>query len=70
MINAEEIRTLQKQAPFRPFSLHVSGGRTVRHPEQIFVLRHKVVIGLPETAELPERMENLSMLQSVEEAAA
>ena len=56
------------------FSLHMSDGRTftVRHPEQIFVLRHKVVIGLPETAEIPERTENLSMLHitSVEEAAA
>jgi hypothetical protein len=74
MINAEEIRNLQKQAPFRPFSLHMSDGRTftIRHPEQIFVLRNKVVIGLPETAEIPDKTENLSILHitSVEEAAA
>jgi hypothetical protein len=74
MINAEEIRTLQKQTPFRPFKLHLSDGRSfaVMHPEQFMVLRHRVVLGLPETADIPERSENLSMLHitSVEEVAA
>jgi hypothetical protein len=74
MINAEEIRRLQKQTPFRPFKLHLSDGRSfaVTHPEQFIVVRHKVVLGLPESAEIPERTENLSMLHitSVEEVAA
>jgi hypothetical protein len=74
MISAEEIRNLQKQAPFRPFRLHMSDGRVfnIRHPEQFMVLRDKIVLGLPETAEILERTENLSMLHitSVEEAAA
>ena len=74
MINAEEIRTLQKQTPFKPFRIHLSDGRafTLLHPEQFIVLRNKVVLGLPETAEIPERTENLSILHitSVEEMAA
>ena len=52
----------------------MSDGQTFtgRHPEQFMVLRDKVVLGLSETAEIPERTENLSMLHitSVEEAAA
>jgi hypothetical protein len=74
MINAEEIRNLQKQTPFLAFKLHLSDGRTfsVMHPEEFIVLRHKVVLGLPESADIPERTENLSMLQitCVEEVGA
>ena len=74
MITAEEIRQLQKRAPFRPFTLHFSDGRSfvLSHPEQFMVFRNEVVLGLPETAEIPERSENLSILHitSVEEIAA
>ena len=74
MITAEEIRQLQKREPFRAFTLHLSDGRSfvLAHPEQFMVFRNKIVLGLPETAEIPERSENLSMLHitSVEEVGA
>jgi hypothetical protein len=65
MISAKDIHDLQVAAPFRPFKLHLSDGRTVSidHPEQLLVYRNSVVVAQRDKdGELPERGERFSIL--------
>ena len=64
MINATEIRELQRQIPFQPFTLHMSDGRSIEvvHPEQFLVFPNKVIVALGEKDGLPERSESCSIL--------
>jgi hypothetical protein len=49
MITAKHLLELQKQAPFQPFQIHTSGGKTfkVDHPENFFVFRDSVLMARP-----------------------
>jgi hypothetical protein len=48
-MRTEDIQTLVRQQPFRPFRITLTDGRTfdVRHPELAMVGRTTVAIGLP-----------------------
>lgn len=64
MINAEEILNLQTKAPFTPFKLHLSDGRTfeVEHPEQMLVFINSVYIALrSEGKSIPDRAERIAI---------
>lgn len=66
MISAEDIRNLQRRAPFQPFNIHMTDGRKVEinHPEMMLVYRNSVVVAEadPNTDEIPESGERLSIL--------
>lgn len=65
MITAEDIRKIQRQEPFTPFTIYMSDGRQfeIKHPEFLMVFRNNVVIGVPnKDNEIPERSEICSIL--------
>ncbi|HEY3755131.1 MAG TPA: hypothetical protein VGL42_03175 [Opitutaceae bacterium] len=41
----DDLRQLVRQAPFRPFRLHLADGRNIEvpHPDYIFILHHEPV---------------------------
>lgn len=49
MIRIEDVHRLLRDAPFRPFRLHLSSGRSydVRHPELAMIGRSTVLVGTP-----------------------
>ncbi len=52
----EELIEAIRAAPFRPFRLYVSDGRTfdIRHPEMLMVGRHTVTVGLQRNGGMQE----------------
>lgn len=64
MITAEEIKLLQRQEPFRPFTLDLSEGRSfqVLHPEMFLVTRGSVHLGLPGNSEIADKTERIALL--------
>lgn len=50
-MNAETIREWLSRRPFEPFLIALSNGETyqVRHPENVIILKSRLIIGYPET---------------------
>ena len=50
-MNMETIREWLGRKPFEPFVLKLSSGETyeVRHPENVIVLKSRLILGFPET---------------------
>jgi len=50
-MNAETIREWLSRRPFEPFLVAYSNGETyqVRHPENVIVLKSRLIIGYPDT---------------------
>ena len=50
-MNTETIREWLNRRPFEPFLLALSNGETypVKHPENVIVLKTRLIIGYPET---------------------
>jgi hypothetical protein len=50
-MNTEAIREWLNRQPFEPFAIALSNGEThhVRHPENVIVLKTRLIIGFPET---------------------
>lgn len=65
-MNATALRELLKQQPFAPFDLILSSGDrvSVLHPEFVFLLKERVLIGIPSQKgdDLPDRYTTVSYL--------
>lgn len=50
-MNAETIQEWVGRRPFEPFVVRLSNGERheVRHPENVLILRSRIIIGYPET---------------------
>ncbi|MEM9828817.1 MAG: hypothetical protein AAF958_19680 [Planctomycetota bacterium] len=50
-MNSETIREWLGRQPFEPFILALSNGEThtVKHPENVIVLKSRLILGFPET---------------------
>ncbi len=50
-MNTETIREWLSRRPFEPFLLSLSNGETfaVKHPENVIVLKTRLILGYPET---------------------
>ncbi len=50
-MNTETIREWLNRRPFEPFLLSLSNGETfpVKHPENVIVLKTRLILGYPET---------------------
>lgn len=50
-MNMETIREWLGRRPFEPFIVRLSNGEEhqVRHPENVMVLKSRIIIGFPET---------------------
>ena len=50
-MNAETIREWLSRKPFEPFLLSLSNGEAwpIKHPENVIVLKTRLILGYPET---------------------
>lgn len=50
-MNMETIREWLNRRPFEPFVIRLSNGETheVRHPENVVLLKSRIIVGDPET---------------------
>ncbi|HVA49325.1 MAG TPA: hypothetical protein VNH11_23370 [Pirellulales bacterium] len=50
-MNAEAVRAWIDRRPFQPFTVRLAGGEahTVRHPENVILMRSIMVVAYPET---------------------
>ena len=66
-MRAQDLLELIRSRPFVPLRIHATDGRTydVRHPDQVIVLRSRLVIGVGAHNGIPERLEHLSLLHVV-----
>ena len=68
-MRAEDLMAMLRERPFIPFRIHMTDGRTfdIVHPEAVFVLRSRAIIGLrpdPET-NIFDRSEQIALLHVV-----
>jgi hypothetical protein len=65
----EDLLALLRTRPFEPFRIHMTDGRyyDVVHPEAVFVLRNRAIIGLrPDpTTNIPDQSEQIALLHIV-----
>lgn len=63
----EDIRQFTRAQPFIPYRLHIAGGQTydIRHPDQVIVLRSRLVIGVGGDNSIPERTEHIALIHIV-----
>ncbi len=66
MMTPQAVLGYVKAEPFRPFRIHLAGGRTfdVRHPEMIKVLRSSILIFKTpgDTPDIPDEWESISLM--------
>ncbi len=63
----EDIREFTRKQPFEPYRLHITGGQTydIRHPDQVIVLRSRLVIGVSGNDSIPDRVEHIALVHIV-----
>lgn len=63
----EDLRELIRRQPFMPFRIHTTDSQTydIRHPDQVIVLRSRLVIGITSNDEIPDRVEHLALIHIV-----
>ena len=66
-MRAEDILEFLRRRPFAPIRIHVTDGRTydVRHPDQIIVLRSRIIIAASGESTIPEHVEHLAPIHVV-----
>ena len=72
---AQDLYEVLRAQPFKPFRIHLADGRSreVRHPDEVLVLRTRVILPLDRRhGEVPEGTEHISMAHvvSIEEPIA
>jgi hypothetical protein len=63
----EDLHEFTRKRPFAPYRLYTTDGRTydIRHPDQVIVLRSRVVIGTGGKNGVPEHLEHVALLHVV-----
>lgn len=63
----EDLREFTRRQPFVPFRIHTTAHQTydIRHPDQVIVLRSRLVIGMGGNDEIPDRVEHLALVHIV-----
>jgi hypothetical protein len=55
-----------KAEPFRPFRIHVAGGRTfdIRHPEMVKILKSNLLVfsSVGDSSDVPDEWESVSLM--------
>jgi hypothetical protein len=66
-MRADDFVQLLRSRPFQPFRIHSSDGQTydIRHPDQLIVLRSRIVVGVGSGNGVAEHLEHLSLLHVV-----
>lgn len=60
----EDLREFTRKKPFEPYRIHVTGGQTydVHHPDQVIVLRSRVVVGVGGENGVPDHVEHAALV--------
>lgn len=63
----EDLHEFTRKRPFRPYRLHTTDGSVyeIVHPDQVIVLRSRVVIGTGGDSEVPDCTEHVALLHIV-----
>ena len=63
----EDLLELIRTQPFIPLRIHTTDGQTyqVRHPDQIIVLRSRLVLGVGGGNGVPERLQHIALIHVV-----
>lgn len=66
-MRAEDLLELVRAKPFVPLRIHTTDGQRyeVRHPDQIIVLRSRLVLGVGGENGVAERLEHVALLHVV-----
>jgi hypothetical protein len=64
---SQDLLELVRHRPFTPLRVYATDGRTydIHHPDQMLVLRNRVVLGIGGDNGAAERLEHLSLLHVV-----
>jgi hypothetical protein len=67
MMRAEDLFEFTRKRPFKPYRIYTKDGQVydVLHPDQVIVLRSRVVIGVGGENGVPEHLEHVSMIHMV-----
>lgn len=63
----EDIREFTRRQPFIPYRIHITSGQTydIYHPDQLIVLRSRVIIGVGSRDSVPEHSEPVALIHIV-----
>ncbi len=63
----EDLYEFTRHRPFAPYRLHATDGRTyeIRHPDQVIVLRSRIVIGVGGENGVPDHIEHVALIHVV-----
>jgi hypothetical protein len=66
-MRAEDLHEFTRKRPFSPYRIHTTEGRSydIRHPDQVIVLRSRVVIGVGGENGVPDHIEHVALLHVV-----
>ena len=60
----DDLQELLHRQPFTPFRIHVTDGATydIRHPDQVIVLRSRLVLAAGGDGVFPDRLEHVALV--------
>jgi hypothetical protein len=63
----EDIREFTRKQPFEPYRIDVTGRQTydIYHPDQVIVLRSRLIVGVAGEKDVPDRVEHLALIHIV-----
>lgn len=66
-MQANEILQLARNAPFQPFTIHMSDGSAyaIRHPEQVMVSQRSVHVGINGGSDTPDAFDDIAICSLV-----
>jgi hypothetical protein len=66
-MRAEDLHEFTRKRLFKPYRIHTTEGLAyeIRHPDQVIVLRSRVVIGVGGENGVPDHLEHVALLHVV-----
>jgi hypothetical protein len=63
----EDLREFTRRQPFVPYRIHLTGGKTydIVHPDQVIVLRSRMIIGVGDENSIPEHADHVALIHIV-----
>jgi hypothetical protein len=67
LMRPDDVIELVRRQPFTPFRIHVTGGQQydIHHPDQVIVLRSRIVLPAATDGAIPERLDHIAHLHVV-----